>query len=433
MRFSRAQANAGRHHFAAISDQAISSATNFLAVLAIARVLSPADFGVFAMAYTALTLFLGLSRSYFGIPLALAAEEGEAALKRLFSSSMSSMCVIFLPVAAIVTATGLLSANWGNGDQVGIAAMVGLATPLVMLQDISRYYAIAKGASGIAVISDGIWLLGIGLLILVAPFLPETLLLAVWCAIVALALVATVPFLRPRFKLHDGLGLLIPRRGMRESVAITVALSTGVTLLMGFLMVPFLGSVSVGTLRGAGTLFGPVNTLIALLDFSILGALVRRSRVNDIRSVSLVAGSLAFISMAWAVVLLVLPTSIGQALLGASWGDVRTVLPITSVEYVVLAGSAGLALVFKLRDRPRTLLINRVTSSVVILVSAFVFLVLGGDVRWMAASLLLGAVASVGGMIVSLIRERRRFLATEKAKGYEVMTELKTKPETNGA
>lgn len=409
MKALSAASRAVRGQAIAITDQGLSSATNFLSVLVMARGLDSPTFGVFALAYTALTLFLGLSRAFFGVPIALAAKNNSAALSRLYLNSMSSLLILFVPVAMVVAVTGAVSIPHQSSAFVVLVIVVGMAAPLVMMQDVSRYYAIATGTPGTAILSDALWLGGIIFLAVAGPSIGPIQLIVSWGGIVAFSLFATFPRLRPRLAFREGARLLIPRRGLRESIALSVTLSTGVTLAMGFLMLPFLGTTSVGTIRAAGTLFGPVNTLIALLDFSVLGSLAKRDRSRDIRSVTIVTVGLTIVTMLWASILLIVPSSIGTILLGASWKATRTILPITSVEYVLLCVAAGLALVFKLRNRPRTLLVNRVISSVVIVGSAILFLLVGGDLRAMATALLLGSVVSAAGMILSAFRERSRF------------------------
>ncbi|MFC6354663.1 hypothetical protein [Luethyella okanaganae] len=396
-----------RRHALSIVDQALSSGTSFIAVLAMARSLEPTVFGVFAMLFTALTLFLGLSRAFFGIPVALATAGSADHLRRLFSASTTALSLLFIPLALMVAVTGLLATDQRDSTTMVLIAMIALATPLVMIQDLCRYYAIAKGEPFKAVLSDAVRLGGALVLFVTGPFLESTTLSIAWAMIVFLSVITVMPSLRPRLLFREGLRLLSPRRGLRESVTLAVALSTGVTLAMGFLMVPFLGASAVGTIRGAGTLFGPVNTLIALLDFSVLGSLSTRERSRDVRSVVAVTGVLTLVTAAWAGILLLLPETVGRLLLGETWSSTRAILPITSVEYLFLAVSAGLTLIFKLRDRPRVLLLNRVLSSVVILVAVIVALITGGGVASMAWALLLGAFMSASGMARGTEREHR--------------------------
>lgn len=386
-----------------ILDQALSSGTNFLAVFVLAGSLSSGEFGIFAMAFTVLTLFVGVTRSFFGLPLALAAQSSRRELDDLYRASVSALCWIAVPIIAVVFGVGAISAIGADeaSMELGLwaALAVGISTPLVMIQDISRYYAISTNQPGAAVISDGIRVALILALFGLRDLLQPTTVLIVWTATIVLALAYFLVRFAPRPAPRAGLRLLRPKRGLRESISITVILSTGVTLIMGFLMLPFLGAAAVGSIRGAGTLFGPVNTLMAMLDFSVLSQLSRRERARDGKAVMLIALLVCAISGAWAVVLLLLPQGVGEFILGDTWEGARSILPITSIEYVLLCLAACVALIPKLRDRARVLLLNRVWATITILATTVVALLLGGGVEWMAAALLLGAIVSAVGLL----------------------------------
>ncbi|GAB3604677.1 hypothetical protein GCM10027413_00860 [Conyzicola nivalis] len=374
--------------------------------------LSSGEFGIFAMAYTVLTLFVGVTRSFFGLPLALAAQSSRAELDALYRSSVSALCWIALPIIAVVFGVGAIAAVGADeaSMELGLLAAlaVAVATPLVMIQDISRYYAISTNQPGSAVASDGIWLVSIVVLFGLRELFDPTTVIAAWTAAVIAALVFFMVRFAPRPAPRQGLRLLRPRRGLRESISITVVLSTGVTLVMGFLMLPFLGAAAVGSIRGAGTLFGPVNTLMALLDFSVLSQLSRRDRRRDGKTVLLISAVVCAISGLWAVALLLLPQGAGEFILGETWAGARSILPITSVEYVLLCLAACVALIPKLRDRARVLLLNRVWATVAILGTAVVALILGGGVEWMALALLVGASVSAVGLLWDSRSELRR-------------------------
>jgi O-antigen/teichoic acid export membrane protein len=399
-------------HGLPILDQGLSSGTNFLAVFVLAGSLSSGEFGIFAMAYTVLTLFVGVTRSFFGLPLALAAQRSRAELDTLYRSSVSALCWIALPIVGVVFGVGAISAIGAEGSSMSLglwaALAVAVATPLVMIQDISRYYAISIDQPGAAVISDAIWLVSIVVLFGLREFLEPATVVVVWTIAIVAALAYFLIRFVPRPAPRGGLQLLRPKRGLRESISITVILSTGVTLVMGFLMLPFLGAAAVGSIRGAGTLFGPVNTLMALLDFSVLSQLSRRDRLRDGKTVLLLSIVVCGISAAWAGVLLLLPQRAGEFILGDTWAGARSILPITSVEYVLLCLAACFALIPKLRDRARVLLLNRVWATLTILSATVVALLLGGGVEWMAAALLLGAFVSTVGLLWDSRSEFRR-------------------------
>jgi hypothetical protein len=405
-----ADRSGGPRHLLPVLDQGLSSGSNFLAVLVIAGALSTADFGVFAISFTALTLFVGMTRTYLGVPLALRAAGDEQSLREGYRESVSAIVVIAVPVLVLTSGAGLVLAATGLAfSEISLTAAiaVGVATPMLMVQDISRYFAIGRGTPGAAIASDAVWFGGVVGLFAIREFVGPQLLLVGWVLVIALSMSLHLLRFRPAIDVVRGAGMLVPRRGLRESLTAAVLMATGVTLVMGLMMGPFLGASAVGAIRGAGTLFGPINMLLAVLDLSVLGALARRGAGTDRRPILLFTGVYVVISALWAAVLLVVPPSLGVLILGETWTGARGVLPITSIEYVLLCVAAVLSLALKLRSLARPLFVNRAVASVVILSTAAVALVLGAGVHWMALALLAGAIVSSVGMAVSAARAWR--------------------------
>jgi hypothetical protein len=98
-----------------------------------------------------------------------------------------------------------------------------------------------------------------------------------------------------------------------------------------------IGAPAAAALRGAGTMMGPVNILLAYLDIGLLTLLMARSAEGDVRLLTRVAPAMALCVAAWSALLLALPPQVGAAFLGESWSVVRDVLPWTCLEYLALA------------------------------------------------------------------------------------------------
>ncbi|MEO5920111.1 MAG: hypothetical protein ABIQ01_03115 [Pseudolysinimonas sp.] len=393
-----------------VVDQGLSSGSNFLAVLVIAGALNTAEFGVFAISFTALTLFVGTTRTYLGVPLALRAGGDARSMRDGYDQSVSAILVAAVPVFVLVSGAGLVLAGTGmalSSVSITAALAVGVAAPMLMVQDISRYFAIGRGTPGAAIMADAAWFAGVLGLFLCRDLVRSEALLAGWVLVIALSMVIQLVRFRPALNLALGGRLLAPHRGLRESLTVAVLMATGVTLLMGLLMGPFLGAAAVGAIRGAGTLFGPVNMLMAVLDLSVLGALARRPPGTDRRPILAVAGVFMLISALWSTMLLLVPPDLGVLILGETWTGARVVLPITSIEYVLLCIASVLSLALKLRSLARPLFIYRAVASVVILATAIIALLLGAGVEWMALALLAGAVVNSTGIAVSAVRAWR--------------------------
>ena len=382
--------------------------TNLIAVIALARVLSTDEFGVFSLVYTGLTLFLGVSRAFFGIPLAMAAWEGEVAIRKLYTRSISALLILTLPIVAAIIGLGIVTIGQPMAtSSLLLVGVVAVATPLVLMQDAARYYAISTGRQAVAVLSDSVWFAGVTVLMFLGSEIDSTALALAWLGTIVVAFLIALLALPPSVDFSGALRLMVPKRGVRESVAGLMLLSSSVSLLVALMVSPIFGVQAVGSLRGAGTLFGPINTLIAFLDLAVLGSLMKRSRARDARALALVLGAMIAMTISWAVCLLVLPSQWGAVLLGETWQGARSLIPATAAEYVLLAAGASMALVLKARSLAGVLIRNKVLSSAVILVAVGATILLTHELIWVALSLGLGALAGASAMAVSLARTLR--------------------------
>lgn len=388
-------------HATTVLDQGLSSLSSLLSVLAVARAVDASDFGTFALGYTGLTLFLGLSRAFFGMPLSISARDGRASLKNLYTQSMSAACLLFIPIAGLVIAIGAFGTFLSGNAGVGwMAVAVGIATPLVMLQDIARFFAAVSGRPHVAVGSDAIWLCGMGILFFIGGALDEVWFSVSWLGVLVSSLLAMMVCVPWRTSVRGGLAVLKPRLGLRESVAGTAFLSSGTTLIVGFLITPFFGTGAVGSLRGAGTLFGPVNTMISFLDFGVLNHVAKRPRASDGSSLRIVTLGLVLVEIAWAAFLLLAPPEFGQLVLGETWSGTRAILPVTGIEYFFLCITAGMTLILKARGESRRLILNKILSTAMILVGTAI--AVGIATQFVAIPIIIAFAAVVGSIAMAL-------------------------------
>lgn len=394
-----------RRQLLSAADQGLSGLTNVIVVLAIAKVLTPDTFGAFSLVYTGLTMAVGVSRAFFGIPIAIASADSPEQRHRLYLRSVSAVMIVSPVILGALFFLGwAVAPGWLLQEAFLAVLITAIAAPLIVIQDVSRYYAIASHRAAIALTSDAIWFVAAMSLFLAGPLMGPQLVLFIWLVSVAAAALAAAGPLGFRADLAGGLGLLKIAPGLRESVAATVLLSNGTTLAVGFMVAPVFGIQAVGSLRGAGTLFGPINSLISLLDFSVLGYLARRDRAKDVRFLFSLAGIACALSAVWGIALLLLPYNWGYFLLGETWEGARSLLPVVALEYIVLAAVASLALTLKARLAAGPILWSKISSSVVILVAVAVAVLAADALIWVSAALVVGAVAGLVAMSVSLSR-----------------------------
>lgn len=385
----------------AIGDQAVSSLTNVVAVLVVARRLDAESFGSFSLAYVALTLFLGVGRAFFGLPLSLSARAGTAETRQVLEKALGAILVAALPIAGIVYLIGAVLSNSWHGSQSIAVTAVAVATPIILIQDVVRYFALAVGRAGVALAADALWLLGVTLLFFV-PQLGLGPLFAGWIAAVLASIAIFALVFRPRPRWRSALSTLRPERGLRTSVSGTVLLSNITSLSVNGLASSRYGLELVGGLRGSSTLFGPVNTLITFLDFAVLPRLVRRSRARARRLLLTTFAASLLATVAWILILLILPTSWGTWLLGDTWQIARSIFHVTAIEYVLLVSAAVLSLILKTRDEGRLLLLSKIISSLAIVVGVVVAISISHTVIAVPVAIAVGAGISLCSLAVSV-------------------------------
>ncbi|MGW6209695.1 hypothetical protein ACWF9B_39395 [Streptomyces sp. NPDC055089] len=388
-----------------VADQGVAALTNILVLVVAARLSTVADFARFSAVYLVFSVLLGVSGAYTGQPLVL--RRGAA------SDETRGACRSAVGFTLLVSAVtgGLLAAVCAllPGETARAAAMLGLVLPVVLAQDTARYAFATLQAQHLALASDTLRLVCVLGALAVQPHgTPAARLVIVWglSALPALLLSAAVLHRRTagtpvRLRSLLGKGHL----GRRFVVEFGVGNATSQLSVLG------LGAVGnplvVGALRGATTLFGPLNVLYtSATGFGppLLGRLATdRLRV---RATAALAGLLALTAAGWATVLALLPGSAGRHLLGDTWPTAAALLPATGSQYAAMAvGTCGL-LALRLLD-PRTTLSIQVVFSL----AAVVFLAggyLAGGVMGAAWGLCLGSVCKAVATWTRVARLIRR-------------------------
>ncbi|MEU1492455.1 hypothetical protein ABZ456_19595 [Streptomyces sp. NPDC005776] len=387
-----------------IADQGVAALTNILVLVVAARLSTVADFARFSAVYLVFSVLLGVSGAYTGQPLVL---------RRGTSDATRGACrsAVGFTLLASALVGGLLAAVCAMlpGETARALTVLGLVLPVVLAQDTARYAFATLHAQHVALAADTLRLICVLGALAVQPHgTPATRLVTVWglSALPALLLSAVVLHRRTAgtpvlLKPHLGKGHL----GRRFVVEFGVGNATSQLSVLG------LGAVGnplvVGALRGATTLFGPLNVLFtSATGFGppILGRLATdRLRV---RATAALAAFLAVTAAGWATVLALLPGSVGRHLLGDTWPTAAALLPATGSQYAAMAvGTCGL-LALRLLD-PRTTLAIQVVFSL----AAVAFLTGGyllGGVLGAAWGLCLGSVCKAVATWTRVARLTRR-------------------------
>lgn len=387
-----------------VADQGVAALTNILVLVVAARLSTVSDFARFSGVYLVFTVLLGVFGAYTGQPLVLrrgAGEETRGACRSAVAFTLFVAAVLGALLAAVCAALA--------GDTARALMTLGLVLPVVLAQDTARYAFATLQAQHLALAADALRLVCVLGALTVQPHgASAARLVTVWGLSALPALLLSVTLLHRR---TAGAPVRLTPLLRRGYLGRRFVVEFGVGNAGSQLSVLGLGVVGnplvVGALRGATTLFGPLNVLFtSATGFGppLLGRLATdRLRV---RAAAALAAVLAATAAGWATVLALLPGSVGRHLLGDTWPTAAALLPATGSQYAAMAvGTCGL-LALRLLD-PRTTLSIQVVFSL----AAVGFLIGGywfGGVPGAAWGLCLGSVCKAIATWTRVARLNRR-------------------------
>jgi O-antigen/teichoic acid export membrane protein len=318
-----------------IADQGLSSLSNFALSILIARSATASAFGGFSVSLTAYAIILQVVRGLAGLPLSIRFSTESTPVWRAGASSAAGAALVLASVIGVAAAVvGLVL-----GGQIGVPMIVlGLSLPGLMVQDTWRFafFAAKRGVS--AFINDGVWTFAFLTVVAAGAAVfsvDATATMIIWGAAALLAAVygclqvAALP--RPS---HSRLWLAdtkdIGLRFALETLIVTSG-SQGAFFFIGI----FSGLASLGAVRGASTLLGALNILFFGITIMGVPEAARTAKFQPARlegRAALASAVLAGVACLWGIVLGLLPSSIGTALLGELWrSSHQFILPMTAL------------------------------------------------------------------------------------------------------
>jgi O-antigen/teichoic acid export membrane protein/O-antigen ligase len=354
----------------AFVDQVLSSGTNFVPSLLMARLLVPHDYGTFSLAYLAwfgalAIVVSGLMQPY---TLASSAHQGEAwrDITRDASGAVviaGSVCsVVFIAVAVIAGATSTLGLSF---------LAIALLAPALALQEFWRVASFAASQAKTAAANDGYWAIGqivaFGILLLTKhPTAPQCLLAWGAGAWLAAGLGVHQLSVMPRVNLA---AVRWARKWGRIGAWFTLA---GTSFSLSMLIVAVIigadfDRTAVGLFRIVQLLFGPVQLFTVAAGAVFMPHLVRvikATAANALRLVVLFSVLLASLFTVYGLVLLVsahfvLVTFFGRAYAGAG----ALVLPML-ISYAIDGASSGADAHLRVRELGGRIATVQVAASV---------------------------------------------------------------------
>jgi O-antigen/teichoic acid export membrane protein len=328
-----------------LGDQLLSSVTNFLLVALVARAVSPAEFGAFSLAYATFTLSLGAVRAMSGDPLVVRYSSVSTRRWRDGVKLASGMAL----VAGVLIGSGCLVSGAVLAGSLGNVLMIlGLALPLLLVQDTCRFAFFAHRRGGAAFLNDLTWtvVMLIGFWLMSFRGHPT----AAWFTLswaIAGCVASVVGLLQLRL-LPNGpiraVGWINHQRDLVPRFLAEFAVSTGTQSITSFGVGALSGLAQLGALRAGQTALGPLNILFggaSLVTVPEGVRLLHESRRRFVKASLWISGGLAAAALMWAVVLLLLPERIGIAFLGDNWDGAQSVLLPLSIGMAAIGLSFG--------------------------------------------------------------------------------------------
>jgi hypothetical protein len=318
----------------------MSSASNGLVVLAVARVASVDTFGAASLLFAFAAAAMGIGRGAIGTPLMLAADLGHHELRKeagLATTAALAFGLVVSGVAAVVS-------SFLHVAVLGVAFAV--AIPLVVIVDVFRYTLITASKPHVALIWDAIWAIGsaalFGITLLWPNALNDVTIVSAWALLAAVSAfgMAVSYRLRPRFR-----GIRQWWRqtyGSRIRYGVEAGLGQINVLIIISIATAVIGASAAASLRGAATILSPLAILLSALPLVIIPESVRSGLSGTVvwRKLCRIRVPSSLLVLAIGCSLVLLPDQVGELFLGDSWSLARSVLPIISLEYVGLIWSS---------------------------------------------------------------------------------------------
>ncbi|CAO5228657.1 MATE family efflux transporter [Frankia sp. AgKG'84/4] len=325
-------------------DQVLSSGTNAVMSFVIARSVSTSEFGAFGVAFAIFSLMIGFSKAAGTAPLGIRFADAQPRVFRAAAAAGVGTAFAVGLLSGVVT----LLVGLGVGGSVGAALVaMGLVFPALLLQDAWRQVFFAEGRPAAAALNDGVWavvqFVAIFALIVRDVSTSWAMLLA-WGGAAAVA--AVLGIYQAGFGPATGQvrTWLVDHRdinGYMSAEYLTVqGAQQASTLLLGALNAIDI----VGALRGVQTLLGPTTILAVGIVSWAIPEFSRRKDMSPaarLRAAYALSAVIVSVGVIWGTIFLVLPESVGHALLGDTWAQTHHLLALSIVQQAGPAATVG--------------------------------------------------------------------------------------------
>jgi hypothetical protein len=310
----------------------VSSITNFALGIVVARSLGVADFGAFSLAWVTYGVVLNLSRGLATDPLTVRySGPGDDRWRSGVRRAASTATALGLVIGAVCVLIGL-----AIGGLVGSAfAALGLTLPGLLLQDSWRMAFFAAGKGQRAFANDAVWGIFLVPAMLVASTVGTTFgFVLAWGA----AAMAAAVFGCIQTRLVPSTSGIVNWMGEHRDLGPRYLVENVSDSACAQLQMYGLGAIAglpaVGAVRGAQLLLAPVIALrmgISLMAVPEAARVLKRWPRRLQTFCMVLGGSQAAASMLWGGLLLILPSGVGELMLGSIWPSASALIVPTTL------------------------------------------------------------------------------------------------------
>jgi O-antigen/teichoic acid export membrane protein len=323
----------------AVGDQILSSISNFVLMVLVARATTVEEFGVFALAFSSYVVALGLSRALVTDPFVVQ-HSGRPAI-RIARDVAGAALLTGLAFGALAVGTGFMV----GPESAWTFMILGIVLPAALLQDAWRFAFFALGSGGRALMNDAAWA-AVSLLAVFTFQLWRSSSLALLGWGLGAAVAALLGALQTRTipQLRGGALWLRHQRHLGAQYA-----GEFVMVLAGWqaaivIVASVAGLAAAGVFRGGQLLLAPFHVLFMGLTIGLVPVGVARARESTGALVRLVWGTssaVPLVSLAYTALLYAIPDGLGRALLGGLWLESRDLVIPLGLAAAGLGGSLG--------------------------------------------------------------------------------------------
>ncbi len=382
----------------------MSSISNFLLGIYVARELGAADLGAFALAFLTYSVVLNASRGLSTDPLVVRFSGSATSAWRSAVASASGTAVVVGIVAGVLCVVSGLALQAADNAVLGqVFLVLGVGLPGLMLQDSWRFAFFSVGRGAQAFLNDTVWtvLIVTGLVLShVTGGASVTRAVMVFGMAAAVAAAFGVAQTRIAPRPRDLGPWLRANRTLAPRYLVENVSSSGASQLRAIILGAVAGLAAVGDVRAAEMLVGPfLVVLFGVAQVAVPEARrwLDRGRAALLRFCLGLGLVLAGAAAAWGVALmLLLPLGLGDLLLGTVWLRAYPLVPGVVVSAVAACLTVGAMSGLRAMGQARRSLRAQLIGSSLYLLAGSV-----GAILWAAPGAVWGAaVAGVAAAVV---------------------------------